>query len=168
MITKVAHHSSTPQLKSGLHQQVQWESSYLDPFCVDVGAFRELSRRYGWTFSINLWHRVCLLACLGVELPKIIRLISDRNMQFWVKPSITIEKLKYLHDVLGMKRAVLAKLCTTHPRLLEYSLENTIKSRAAFFCEYFQIEPADLGLICAKHPRMLWVCTSGLVTCCEP
>lgn len=144
-------------VNSAPHMQEQWDSSYLDPVCVDIAAFSELSRRHGWTSSINLWHRTCLLACLGVDLQKMIYMITERNLKFWVKASITMEKLKYLHDVLGMKRPVLAKVCSTHPRILDYSLENTIKSRAAFFCEYFRIEPASLGVICSKHPRMLWV-----------
>lgn len=126
---------------------------------MDINAFVKLVRRYELTFSVNLWHHTCLLACLGIELPKIIKIISDPNVKYWVKSSITIEKLEYLHDVLGMERHALAKVCSIHRNILSYSLENTIKSRTEFFCEYFQVEPSELGPIAAKHPRMLWVCT---------
>lgn len=137
--------------------QVEWDATCLDPTCVDVGAFRELSRRYDWVFTVNLWHRACIYACLGIEVPRIIHILSVGSLRYKVKADTIMKKLAYLHDVLGMDRHMLARVCSHHPRILDYSLEHTIKSRAAFFSEYFRIELSDLGRICAKHPRMLWV-----------
>eukprot|EP00892_Ulva_mutabilis_P000922 jgi/Ulvmu1/10830/UM007_0004.1 len=138
------------------HQKVDWHTALLDPVCVDVSAFRELSRRYGWVFTVNLWHRACLYACLGIPLPQLVHIFSLGSPRFKLRAENIIKKLAYLHDVLGMDRRMLARACTHHSRILDYSLENTIKSRAAFFSEYFRIELAELGPVCAKHPRMLW------------
>jgi hypothetical protein len=68
-----------------------------------------------------------------------------------------IPKLAFLHDELHMDRATLATVCTVHSRLLDYSLERTMKKRVAFFKVYLDVDGKELGRIVARHPRLLWV-----------
>jgi hypothetical protein len=142
--------------------QSGWHPADINPSCVDPGAFVELG--ITWHVPVSpftkqkLHQRACILATLGLSTPQIVSFITQRDPErFSVSTAAFIAKLSYFHDYLGLNRATIARLISAHSRLCDYSLENKIKRRVALFEEYFEVDGPTLGIIVARHPRILWV-----------
>lgn len=97
------------------------------------------------------------MACVGVPPTKLKGFLTRGTEFGQCGFASIIPKLTFLHEELCMDRATLAALCTVHSRLLDYSLEFTMKKRVSFFKAYLDVDGRQLGRIVSKHPRLLWV-----------
>lgn len=139
--------------------QIDWDPRQITPRCVDRAAYSAVARQWDVRDTDNFWERACVMACLGVPPEKLKRYLSRGTNFGQCGFDSMIPKLIFFHEELCIDRAKLASLCTVHSRLLDYSLENTMRKRVTFFKAYLDVDGRGLGKIVARHPRLLWVCS---------
>jgi hypothetical protein len=100
-----------------------------------------------------------VLASLGMDPGRIRKYLFSRWDECHFRSSAAfIEKLAFVLNTLHIPRRRVCVILATHPCMLDYSLESTMRPRLQLFMEYWRTaDPAGVGVAVSRNPRLLWV-----------
>ena len=141
-------------------QLATWTIDDLSTRCLDGHAFHVLARKAGLSARrAVIYERACLLTSLGMHPSRVLRYLTCRDeAQHSVSTGAFVAKLTYLLQDLAIPRRRVCGMLARNPRLLDYSLQRTMRPRAEFFQQYLALpDLAAVGKCVVRSPRLLWV-----------